>query len=106
MLLVITSLKKIFFHFMSPFMKIFFLQTNSSERERLAVRNGGLAMERVATIHAEILMFVRGFSVEVCTDLAILKEYRCVQKCYLFSSLGGSKFDGGVVTIKALNKAT
>ena len=37
----------------------------------MAVRNGGLAMEGVGTVYAEILMFVRGFSVEVCTDLAI-----------------------------------
>ena len=41
-------------------------------------------MERVETVHAEILMVVRGFSVEevhVCTDLAILEVDRCVQKC-------------------------
>ena len=66
-------------------MKIFLLQGNSSKAECLAVQNGGLAMEGVATVHAEILMFVRGFSVEVCTDLAILEVDRCAQKRYLFS---------------------
>ena len=40
-------------------------------------------MERVATVNAEILMFVCGFSVKVCTDLAILKVDCCVQKTFL-----------------------
>ena len=67
-------------------MKIFLLRTNSLKAERLTVWNGDLAMEGVATVHEEILMFVRGFSIEVCTDLAILKVHvdRCVQKCMLF----------------------
>ena len=60
------------------FLKIFLLQT-SLKAERLTVWNGDLAMEGVATAHAEILMFVRGFSIEVCTDLAMLKVDRCVQ---------------------------
>ena len=85
MLLVIASVEKILFHFVSSFMKIFSLRTDSSEAEHLAVQNGGLAMERVATVQAEILMFVRGFSVKVCTGLAILEVDRCVQKRYLFS---------------------
>ena len=46
----------------------------------MTVWNGGLAMEGVATVHAEILMLVRGFSVEVCTDLAILEVNHYVQK--------------------------
>ena len=71
----------------------------------LAVQNGGLAMERVATVNAEILMFVHGLSIKVCTNLAILEEDRCVQKCYFFSWPGGIKFYGGVVKIKALNEA-
>ena len=50
-------------------------------------------------------MFVHVFSVKICHDLAILEVDRCVQKRYLFSWPGGSKFDGGVVTIKALNEA-
>ena len=66
-------------------MELFFFRANSSEAERLAVWNGGLAVERVATVHAEILMFVRGFSVKVRTDMAILEVDRCVQKRYLFS---------------------
>ena len=85
MLLVIASLKKILFHYASFLIKIFFLQTDSLEAERLAVRNGGLAMERVATVHVEVLVFVRGFSVEVCIDLAIRDLHRCVQKHYVFS---------------------
>ena len=36
-------------------------------------------MEGVATVHAEILMFVRGSGVEVCTDLAILKVDHCTE---------------------------
>ena len=66
-------------------MKIFFLSTASSEAEHLAVWNGGFAMERMAAVHVEILMFVRGFSIGVCTDLAILEVDRCVQKRNLFS---------------------
>ena len=45
----------------------------------LTICNGGLAMEGVATVHMKVLMFVRGFSVEVCTNLAILKVDHCVQ---------------------------
>ena len=85
-------------------MKIFLLRADLSKVEYLAVWNGGLAMERVATLYAKILMFVHGFSVEVCTDLAILKVDRSVQKCCLFSVPGGSKFDVEVVTIKALSE--
>ena len=59
-------------------MKILFLQTDLLEAECLAVQNGGLAMQGVATVHAQIMMFVRGFSEEVCTDLAILELDRCV----------------------------
>ena len=72
--------------------------------ERLIVWNGGLAVEGVATVYAEILMFVRGFSVKVCTDLAILKVHHCVQKHNLFCWPGGSNFDGELVTIQAVNK--
>ena len=49
------------------------------------IKNERLAMEGVATVHVEILTFVRGFSVEVCTNLAILEVDHCVQKCDLFS---------------------
>ena len=51
----------------------------------MAVRNGGLAMERVAIVHAETLMSVSVFSVKVCTDLVILEVDRRAQKRYLFS---------------------
>ena len=104
MLLIIASLEKTLLHFASSFMKIFFLQTDLSEVEHLAVWNGGLAMERVATVQAEILMFVRGFSLKVCTNLAILEVDRHVQKRSLFSLPEGSKFDGGVVMSNALNE--
>ena len=63
-------------------MKSFLLQADLSKAECLAVWNGGLAMEGVATVHAEILTIVYGFSVEVYADLAILKVDHCVQKLY------------------------
>ena len=85
-------------------MKAFFLQTESSEAECLAVRNGDLAMERVAIVHAEILMLLLGFSEKVCSDLATIEVDHYVQKHYLFSWSGTSKFDGGVMTIKALSE--
>ena len=66
-------------------MKIFFLRTDSSEKDRFSLRNGDLGMERVATVHAEILILHRGFSVKVYTNSAILEVDRCVQKHYLFS---------------------
>ena len=83
MLLIITSLKKMF-QIARSFVEIFLLRTNLLKAERLTVWNGGLAMERVAIVHAEILMFVRGFSKEVFTDLAILEVDHCVQKRNLF----------------------
>ena len=49
-------------------------------------------------------MFVHGFSIEVCTNLAILEVDRCVQERNLFCWPGGSKFDSRVVTIQALNE--
>ena len=84
MLLIITSLKKMLFQTARSFVEIFLLRTNLLKAERLTVWNGGLAMERVAIVHAEILMFVRGFSKEVFTDLAILEVDHCVQKRNLF----------------------
>ena len=85
MLLIIASMEKVLFHFLSSFMKSFFLPKDLSEVECLAVQNGGLAMESMATVYAEILMFVRGLSIKVCTALAILEVDCCVQKHYLFS---------------------
>ena len=60
-----------FFKFAGPLVKLTLLRTNSSEAERLAVRNRDFAMMWVAAIHPEILMCVRGFDVQVSAYQAI-----------------------------------
>ena len=85
LLFVIAPLEKVLFQVTGSSAKIFLLQADSSETERLAVWDGGFTMHRVATIHAEILMFVRGVHMKVCTDLPVLEVDCCVQKRHLFS---------------------
>ena len=74
-------------------MKIFLLWTNSSKAEHFTVWNGDIAMEGMATVHAEILMYVGGFSIEVCTYPAIFEVDRCAPKLNLFCWPCGSKID-------------
>ena len=54
-----------FFKFAGPLVKLTLLQTNSSEAERLTIRNRDLAMMWVAAIHPEILTCVCGIDVQV-----------------------------------------
>ena len=42
--------------------------TDSSKSQRLTEWNRGLTMFGVATVHTEVLMFVRRFDVQVGTD--------------------------------------
>ena len=59
------------FEFKGPIFKNLFLQANASESERLTKRDGSFTVYQVATVHAEILVFVRGFDMQVSLDSAI-----------------------------------
>ena len=63
-----------FFEFAGPLLELTLLRTDSSEAERLAVRNRDFAMMWVAAIHPEILMCVRGFDVQVSAYQTIPQE--------------------------------
>ena len=86
--------------------KDLFLRTNTSESERLAVCNGSFTVFGVTTIHAKVLMFVRGFDTQVRLNPVVVQVYDRVQERYFFCLPGGSKFDGRVVMVKALNKSS
>ena len=59
------------FKFTGPVFKILLLRANASESERLAERDGSFTVYRVATVYAEILVFVRGFNMQVSLDSAV-----------------------------------
>ena len=63
MLLIITPSEEVLFKLMGPLLVNEIFGTNSLKSQRLAKWNGGLAMVRMATIHSEVLMFVRRFDV-------------------------------------------
>ena len=104
MLLAVAPLQEVFFEFAGPLDEVFLLQTDSSEAEGLAVRDGFLAVLGMATIHTEILVFVRGFDMQVSLDPVILQVDPCVEEGDVLGRLGGNKFNGWVVTVKALYK--
>ena len=95
-----------FFKVAGPLQQIFVLRTNSSEAERLAIRDGYFTMFRMATIHMKILVLVCGLDVQVSLNPAVLQEDFCVKEGYLFGRPGSSEFDGRVVTVKTLNEGT
>ena len=68
MLLAVAPLQEVFFKFPGLLDEIFILRTDSSEAERLTIRDGCLAVLGMATIHTEIMVFVRGFDVQVSLD--------------------------------------
>ena len=70
-LLVISPCKKVMFEFTGSVFKVLFLRANASEAERLAKRNGSLTVYRVATVHAKVLVFVRGLNMQVRLDSAV-----------------------------------
>ena len=49
--------------------EIFFLRTDPSEMEHLAIGGGGLAMLRMVTVHAEELVCVHGYDMQVSLNL-------------------------------------
>ena len=81
-LLIVTPRKKVWFQFAGPILKNLFLQTNMSESERLAVRNESFTVFGVAAIHANVLVFVHGFDMQVSLNPAVVQVYGCVQECY------------------------
>ena len=50
------------FKFTGPIFNILVLRANASESERLTQWNGSFTVERVATVHAEILVLSVGFT--------------------------------------------
>ena len=72
-LLIVASRKKMLFKFAGSILKNLFLRANASESERLAIRDGSFTVNGVATIHAKILMFVRGFDMQVSPDPAVFQ---------------------------------
>ena len=78
MLLIVTPQKKVLFKFARPIPKNLFLQTNTSELERLALGDGSVAVYRVTTIHPKVLVFVCGFNMQVSPDLAVFEVDGCV----------------------------
>ena len=70
--------KKLFFKFVTPIPKNLFLRTDTLESERLAVEDGRFVVYGVATIHAMVLVFVRGFNMQVCLDQAAFHVNGCV----------------------------
>ena len=83
-LLIVAPRKKMLFHFAGPILKDLFLRTNTSESERLAVWNGSFAVFGVAALHAKVLVFVRGFDMQVRLNPAVFQVYGCVQERYFF----------------------
>ena len=61
-----------------PNLKNLFLQTNSSESERLAVRDGSFTVYKVATVDVKNLVSVCGFNMQVSPDPAIFQVDSCV----------------------------
>ena len=59
------------FEFTGPIFKILFLRANASER--LAERDGSYTVYQVATVHAEIPVFVCGFNMQVSLDLVVFQ---------------------------------
>ena len=72
-LLIVTPRKKMLFEFAGPILETLFLRANVSESEHLAIGNGSFAVHGVATIHAEILVLVRGFDVQISRDPAFFQ---------------------------------
>ena len=64
------------------------------------------AMFGMATIHTEVLVFVRRLDVLVSLNLAVFQIGPCVEEYDLFSRPGGNKFNGWAVTVKTLNEGT
>ena len=83
-LLFVAPRKKVLFQFAGPILKNLFLRANTSKSERLAVRNGSFAVFRVAAIHAKVLVFVRGFDMQVRLNPAVIQVYGRVQERYFF----------------------
>ena len=78
-LLIVTLQKKVLFTFAGRIPKNLFLQTNTSESERLAIGNGSFAVYGVENIHAKVVVFVRGFNMQVCNpDPAVIQVDSCV----------------------------
>ena len=66
--------------------------------------DGSSTVFRMATLHIEILVPVCGHDIQVSPDQAVLQVNPCVEEAYLFSRPSGSKFDGRVVTVEAVNE--
>ena len=60
MLLIVAQREKMLFELVIPILRNLFLRAKLSESECLAVRDRSFAVHRVASVHAEILVFVRG----------------------------------------------
>ena len=60
-----------------PILRSLLPQTNSSESECLAVRDRSLRVHREASVHAKILVSVRGFDMQVNSDSAVFYVDSC-----------------------------
>ena len=54
----------------------------------------------VATVHSEVLVRVRGFDVQVSTNLAIFQVDPRIEEGDFFCRPRSCKFDGRMVTVK------
>ena len=61
------------FEFAGSILKNLFLRANASESERLAIKDRSFTVSGVANIHAKILVFVRGFNMQVSPDSAVFQ---------------------------------
>ena len=70
----------------------------------MTIRDGSCTVFRMATIHMEVLVSVHGLDMQVSPNQAVLQVDPCVKEGYLFSGPSGSKFDGRVVTVEAVDE--
>ena len=70
--------EKILFELAGFIFKYLFLQENESESEQLAIGDRSFIVKRMATIHVKVMVFVRGFNMQVSSDLAIFQVDSCV----------------------------
>ena len=61
------------FEFVGPILQNLFIRANKSESERLATEYRSFIVCEVATIHAKILVFVRGFNMQVNPDPTVFQ---------------------------------